>query len=110
MKDRLRPLSNRSIQGQYPPGSTFKVIMAIAGLEEGVLQPESRISDPGYYFFGNRQFRDWKKGGHGSVDLHRAIVESRDVYFTRRASGSEWIESRNGLGPSAWERRAGLLR
>jgi penicillin-binding protein 2 len=50
-------------------------------LEEGVLQPESRISDPGYYFFGNRQFRDWKKGGHGSVDLHRAIVESCDVYF-----------------------------
>jgi penicillin-binding protein 2 len=81
MKDRLRPLSNRAIQGQYPPGSTFKVIMAIAGLEEGVLQPESRISDPGYYFFGNRQFRDWKKGGHGSVDLHRAIVESCDVYF-----------------------------
>jgi penicillin-binding protein 2 len=81
MKDRLRPLSNRAIQGQYPPGSTFKVIMAIAGLEEGVLQPESRISDPGYYYFGNRQFRDWKKGGHGSVDLHRAIVESCDVYF-----------------------------
>jgi len=81
MKDRLRPLSNRAIQGQYPPGSTFKVIMAIAGLEEGVLQPESRISDPGYYYFGNRQFRDWKKGGHGSVDLHKAIVESCDVYF-----------------------------
>jgi penicillin-binding protein 2 len=49
IKDRLRPLNNRAIQGQYPPGSTFKVIMAIAGLEEGVLQPESRISDPGFY-------------------------------------------------------------
>ncbi|HSF57812.1 MAG TPA: penicillin-binding protein 2 [Candidatus Binatia bacterium] len=81
IKDRLRPLSNRAIQGQYPPGSTFKVLVAIAGLEEGILQPESRISDPGYYYFGNRQFRDWKKGGHGSVDLHRAIVESCDVYF-----------------------------
>ncbi|HXV82289.1 MAG TPA: penicillin-binding protein 2 [Candidatus Binatia bacterium] len=81
LKDRLRPLSNRAIQGQYPPGSTFKIIMAIAGLEEGVLQPEARISDPGYYYFGNRQFRDWKRGGHGSVDLHRAIVESCDVYF-----------------------------
>lgn len=55
--------------------------MAIAGLEEGVLQPESRISDPGYYYFGNRAFRDWKKEGHGSVDLHKAIVESCDVYF-----------------------------
>ena len=81
IKDRLRPLSNRATQGQYPPGSTFKVIMAIAGLEEGVLQPEARIFDPGYYNFGNRAFRDWKKGGHGSVDLHKAIVESCDVYF-----------------------------
>jgi penicillin-binding protein 2 len=81
IKDRLRPLSNRATQGQYPPGSTFKIIMSIAGLEEGVLQPEARISDPGYYTFGNRQFRDWKKGGHGSVDLHKAIVESCDVYF-----------------------------
>ncbi|HTN71284.1 MAG TPA: penicillin-binding protein 2 [Methylomirabilota bacterium] len=81
IQDRLRPLSNRAIQGQYPPGSTFKIIMAIAGLEEGVLQPEARIFDPGYYNFGNRAFRDWKKGGHGYVDLHRAIVESCDVYF-----------------------------
>jgi penicillin-binding protein 2 len=81
IKDRLRPLSNRAIQGQYPPGSTFKVIMAIAGLEEGVLQPESRISDPGFYYFGNRAFRDWKKEGHGAVDLYKAIVESCDVYF-----------------------------
>ena len=86
IKDRLRPLSNRSIQGQYPPGSTFKIIMTIAGLEEGLIQPESRISDPGYYVFGNRAFRDWKKQGHGSVDLHRAIVESCDVYFYQAAT------------------------
>jgi len=80
-KDRLRPLSNRATQGQYPPGSTFKVIMAIAGLEEGVLQPEAYISDPGFFPFGNRSFRDWKKQGHGSVNLHKALVESCDVYF-----------------------------
>ena len=80
-KDRLRPLNNRAIQGQYPPGSTFKIIMAIAGLEEGVIDPDARISDPGFFPFGNRSFRDWKKGGHGSVDLHKAIVESCDVYF-----------------------------
>jgi penicillin-binding protein 2 len=55
--------------------------MAIAGLEEDVIQPDSRIYDPGYFNFGNRAFRDWKKGGHGSVDLHRALVESCDVYF-----------------------------
>jgi len=81
IKDRLHPLSNRAIQGQYPPGSTFKIIMAIAGLEEGVAQPDSQIFDPGYFPFGNRVFRDWKKQGHGYVDLHRAIVESCDVYF-----------------------------
>jgi penicillin-binding protein 2 len=79
--DRLRPLSNRAVQGQYPPGSTFKIIMAIAGLEEGTIQPDAYISDPGFFYFGNRSFRDWKKGGHGSVNLHRAIVESCDVYF-----------------------------
>ena len=81
IKDRLRPLSTRATQGQYPPGSTFKVVMAIAGLEEGAVQPETTISDPGFYNFGNRAFRDWKKGGHGSVDLHKAIVQSCDVYF-----------------------------
>ena len=81
IKDQLRPLSNRAIQGQYPPGSTFKIIMSIAGLEEGVIQPESSIQDPGFYTFGNRSFRDWKKGGHGTVNLHKAIVESCDTYF-----------------------------
>ena len=81
IKDQLRPLSNRAIQGQYPPGSTFKIIMSIAGLEEGVIQPESFIQDPGFYTFGNRSFRDWKKGGHGAVNLHKAIVESCDTYF-----------------------------
>jgi len=81
IKDQLRPLSNRAIQGQYPPGSTFKIIMSIAGLEEGVIQPESFIQDPGFYTFGNRSFRDWKNGGHGAVNLHKAIVESCDTYF-----------------------------
>jgi penicillin-binding protein 2 len=126
IKDRLRPLSNRAIQGQYPPGSTFKIIMAIAGLEEGVLQPESRISDPGYFVFGNRSFRDWKKGGHGSVDLHRALVESCDVYFYQAAqrigvdriakwarafglgerSGASLDDEKGGLVPdSEWKRK-----
>jgi len=81
VKDQLRPLNNRATQGQFPPGSTFKIIMAIAALEEGVINPESFIQDPGFFPFGNRSFRDWKKGGHGAVNLHRAIVESCDTYF-----------------------------
>ncbi|MCZ6625422.1 MAG: penicillin-binding protein 2 [Deltaproteobacteria bacterium] len=80
-QDRMRPLSNRATQGQYPPGSIFKIVLAIAGLEEGVIQPETRIFDPGYLYVGRRRFRGWKKGGHGWVDLHKAIVESCDVYF-----------------------------
>lgn len=81
IKDQLRPLSNRAIQGQFPPGSTFKIIMAVAALEEGVVNPDSFIQDPGFFPFGNRNFRDWKQGGHGAVNLHKAIVESCDTYF-----------------------------
>ncbi|HLN85265.1 MAG TPA: penicillin-binding protein 2 [Candidatus Limnocylindrales bacterium] len=81
LNDKLRPLSNRATQGQFPPGSTFKIVMAIAGLEEGVINPESAISDPGFFPFGNRSFRDWKEGGHGMVNLHKAIVISCDTYF-----------------------------
>lgn len=79
--DRFHPLNNRAIQGQYPPGSTFKIVLAIAALEEGVIRPETQISDPGYYVVGNRAFRDWKERGHGLVNFHRAVVESCDVYF-----------------------------
>ena len=81
IQDRLRPLNNRATQGQFPPGSTFKIVMAIAGLEEGVINPDAYISDPGFFTFGNRSFRDWKQGGHGSVNLHHAIVISCDTYF-----------------------------
>jgi len=118
IKDRLHPLSNRAIQGQYPPGSTFKIIMAIAGLEEGVVQPDSQIFDPGYFPFGNRIFRDWKKQGHGYVDLHKAIVESCDVYFYQLGQRigvdriAKWARAfglgeRSGLGLD--EEKSGLI-
>jgi penicillin-binding protein 2 len=79
--DKLKPLNNRAIQGMYPPGSTFKIITAAAALETGVITPFTRIFCPGHYHFANRDYRCWKKGGHGSVDLHDAIVKSCDVYF-----------------------------
>lgn len=79
--DPLRPLNNRAIQGQYPPGSTFKVIMAAAALEKGVVTPATRFFCGGGMPFGGRVFRCWKKGGHGSVDLRQAIAQSCDVYF-----------------------------
>jgi penicillin-binding protein 2 len=76
-----RPLNNRALAGLYPPGSTFKPFMALAALELGKRTPSSTISDPGYFVFGDRRFRDSKPGGHGLVDLHKSIVVSSDVYY-----------------------------
>lgn len=78
------PLLNRTIQGQYPPGSTLKPMLGLGGLESRVITPQWRIRDPGFYILENseRRYRDWKKYGHGNqVDLHQAIVESCDTYF-----------------------------
>ena len=77
----FHPLQNKALQGQYPPGSVFKIITAIAALEEGVITPEETLDCPGFYQLGNKTYRCWKKGGHGIVDLRRALVESCDVYF-----------------------------
>lgn len=81
VQDRLHPLNNKAVQGQYPPGSTFKIVLAIAALEEGVIQPETTLQCNGSLTVGNRVFRDWKKEGHGAVDLHKGLVQSCDVYF-----------------------------
>lgn len=75
------PLQNRALTGQYPPGSVFKIVVALAALEEGVVTPEEEISCNGTYSLGNATYRCWKKHGHGRVNLHRALVESCDVYF-----------------------------
>lgn len=76
-----KPMVNRAINGAYPPGSTFKPFMALAALESGKRTPNQAISDPGYFNFGNHQFRDDKKGGHGSVDMYKSIVHSCDTYY-----------------------------
>ncbi|WP_404977051.1 penicillin-binding protein 2 [Accumulibacter sp.] len=76
-----RPLLNRALNGAYPPGSTFKPFMALAGLETGKRTPGQAIADPGYFNFGGHQFRDDKKGGHGLVDMHKSIVQSCDTYY-----------------------------
>jgi penicillin-binding protein 2 len=81
VQDPVHPLNNRAIQGQYPPGSTFKVMMAAAALEKGVVSPSTRFFCSGGLPFGNHFFHCWKKGGHGSVDLRQAIAQSCDVYF-----------------------------
>jgi penicillin-binding protein 2 len=81
MTDKRKPMLNRALQGQFPPGSTFKVAMVVAGLEEGVITPDSIINCSGGITLGKHTFGCWRKGGHGAVNLHRAIRESCDVYF-----------------------------
>ena len=75
------PLQNKGIQGQYPAGSTFKIVTAIAGLESGSITPDTQFICKGAFPYGNRDFRCWKEGGHGAISLHRALVESCDIYF-----------------------------
>ncbi|MEW6066052.1 peptidase [Desulforamulus profundi] len=73
-------LPNRVLQ-LYPPASTFKMVLAVAGVDTGKVDPSWALSDPGYYIFGNRTFNDWKPGGHGRVDMRKALSESCDTYF-----------------------------
>ena len=79
--DPSHPLYNRAIQSVYPPGSTFKIVTGLAGLLSGVIDPEEEITCTGALRSGRRSFRCWKKGGHGRISYHRALVESCDVYF-----------------------------
>ena len=99
----FRPMSNRAIQGEYPPGSTYKIITALAGLQEGVVDDRTSYNCPGHYRFGNRVYRCWKKGGHGKVDIIKAVEESCDVFFYQvgLALGVDrmaWYANAFGLG------------
>lgn len=127
VQDEGRPLNNRASQGQYPPGSVFKVMMAAAALETNTVTPSTTIHCNGGYQFGRRLYHDWKAGGHGSVDLRHALVQSCDVYFYTvgqrmgieamasyahqfglgEETGIELPSERIGIVPSeAWKRKA----
>ena len=81
IRNPAHPMLNRTVQSQYAPGSVFKIIVAAAGLQETTLTPMDHIFCDGQFHLGNRTFGDWKEGGHGTVNLHHAIVESCNVYF-----------------------------
>ena len=81
LNNSLCPMQNKAISGQYPPGSTYKPVVAAAALEEGLITPDTTFYCNGTYRLGNRTYRCWKKHGHGEISLHRAIVESCDVFF-----------------------------
>lgn len=101
--NKRKPLTNKAIGAEYPPGSTYKTMVALAGLESGAITPDHRVSCPGYLEFGNNTFHCYKKGGHGSMNLNSAIEESCDVFFydvARRVGVDRMAEmaSRFGLG------------
>jgi penicillin-binding protein 2 len=102
MEDAYRPLANKAVSGAYPPGSTFKMVVALAALEAGVIRPGDTVSCGGYTQLGSRRFHCWKRGGHGRVDLRRSLAQSCDVYY---------YELARRVGPdgiSAMARRLGL--
>ncbi len=76
-----RPLENKAIQAEYPPASTYKIVTAIAGLGEGVIDEKTQFFCPGHYRYGNRVYRCWRRGGHGEMDVVSALTQSCDVYF-----------------------------
>ncbi|OYV54159.1 MAG: penicillin-binding protein 2, partial [Legionella sp. 21-45-4] len=78
-----RPLFNRAVRGLYPPASPIKPFISLAGLEKGIITPDTKIYDPGWYRLPGvtHVYRDWKRGGHGIVNLKRAITVSCDTYF-----------------------------
>jgi len=96
-----RPLANKSVQGLYPPGSTFKMVTALAALEAGVIKPDESVYCPGYKKLGNRRFHCWKRGGHGQVSLQQSLYRSCDVYYyevAERVGIDKISEMANRLG------------
>ena len=80
-KDIAKPFMNKAIEGLYPPGSTFKIVVALAGLESGAITPNEKIFCPGYWDYGDRRYHCWEHKGHGKMDLVGALKHSCDIYF-----------------------------
>ena len=81
LNDPNHPFINRAINGRYPPGSTTKPFMALGAIENNFISPDKKIYDPGFLVYKDHRYRDWKRTGHGLVDMNKAIVESCDTYF-----------------------------
>ncbi|MEW9921218.1 penicillin-binding protein 2 [Marimonas sp. MJW-29] len=81
LNSKYRPLVNKTVQGAYPPGSTFKMLVAMAALEEGIVGPDETVYCPGHLEVAGRRFHCWKRAGHGWVDLGNSLKQSCDVYY-----------------------------
>ncbi|MCP5087315.1 MAG: penicillin-binding protein 2 [Rhodobacteraceae bacterium] len=79
--DKYKPLLNKTVSGTYPPGSTFKMVVALAGLKHGFIEPAEKITCPGFMKLHDIKFHCWRRGGHGKMNLHNGLKQSCDVYF-----------------------------
>jgi len=95
----FRPMENKAINAEYPPASVYKIVAAIAGLEEGIIDANTSFHCPGYYKCGDRIFRCWKKRGHGKVNVVKALAESCDVFFYQ-------VGQKLGVDRLAWYAKA----
>ncbi|MDD9305145.1 MAG: penicillin-binding protein 2 [Desulfobacter sp.] len=126
MDDPGRPMNNKAIQAEYPPASTYKILTAMAGLEEQVIDRNSRFHCPGFYKFGNRRYHCWNRHGHGDIDVVDSLAQSCDVFFYQtgeklgvdilaqyargsglgRPTGIRLAHERSGLIPTAaWKKK-----
>ena len=103
-----KPMVNRALNGAYPPGSTFKPFMALAALTVGKRRAEQVIYDPGFFNFGGHTFRDDKKGGHGSVDMYKSIVQSCDTYYYALANDMGIDNISNFMAQLGFGQRTGI--
>jgi len=110
VNDPDKPLNNRALNGAYPPGSTIKPFMALMALELGTRTPEFAISDPGFFSLPGttHRYRDWKPGGHGTVNLRKAIVISCDTYFYGLASDTDIDKQHAFLSQFGFGTRSGI--
>lgn len=83
--DTTKPFMNKTIEGLYPPGSTFKIVVALAALESGAIKPDQKVFCPGYWDYGDRRYHCWEAKGHGHVNLSDALTHSCDIYFYQLA-------------------------
>ena len=110
LNDPDKPLINRAINGQYAPGSTIKAFLGLAALEHGEFGANKAVACPGWFTLpgSSHQFRDWKKAGHGAMNLHDAVVQSCDVYFYKLAVAMEIDAMKKFLEPFGFGRRTGV--
>ncbi|MDP4000120.1 MAG: penicillin-binding transpeptidase domain-containing protein, partial [bacterium] len=94
-KDEEKPLFNRPVSGEYPPGSTFKIVTATGALAEGVVSPGDYVASPPFIDVGGSKFVDWKEDGHGTVNAVRALAVSSDVFFYKVSGG---YDDQDGIG------------